>query len=1061
MKDAATVLETLKDFQRETVEYAFDRLWVADDRVKQFLVADEVGLGKTMVAKGVIAKAVEHLRETQRQVNVVYICSNGQIAQQNLSRLNVVGGQVERHADRLTLLPRAMRRMAENSVNFVSFTPGTSFHVTRGGGRYQERTLLYRMLDIAWDGELSRDDAWLRFFQGGMGYAQFVECLGWVAEDDVDHELCRHLGEQVETTFHDGGPSLRSTLEACRDEFREHEQTDRPVFGSLGIRRDHLIGQLRHLIATAAVAHLDPDIVILDEFQRFKDLIGDDGESPGQQLARKVFAGERTKVLLLSATPYKMYTLPDEPDGEDHYRDFIDTVRFLAGTDRASEVEYQLSAIRRCITSGSDRDAAVAAKEAVERELRRVMVRTERLSSTSDGDGMVVEKNLGGSALDVVDVRAWQRLNQIADHLRTNDPFEYWRSTPYSLNLMDRNGYRIRSRFHAAVEAGDTSLADLLRDAPGMLDWRDIQRYKAVDPNNAKLRGLQTDLVDSGASQAVWLPPSLPYYELGGVYADPRLRSFTKRLVFSAWNVVPKAIAVLLSYEAERQTASLTSAPRRYENRASGSLQWKLTSDQEQRPASLAVLSILYPHKVLADLGDPLQIAREHAAKGSGTLPSVEALRDVVRDRVGAKVADLPVGDPNQPTRRAEWYLAAPVLLDLAEGVDVTAIANQLRRVATGDDDDGSIVAHHFDAVTNLDPSHLGQPPDDLVEVLTDLAIGGPGVCALRTFNRVVAEGPSTPAAHVSDAFRVALGLRSTFNKPEVYAISRGADPDSDPGYWRRVLDHCIDGCLQSVLDEYAHVLVESEGLQDAAPQVRTARISGVMAEALSTRSATNPVDFITVVGTAPSATTHNMSSHIAARYGHAQTTDATTQRESTVRVAFNSPFRPFVLASTSAGQEGLDFHTYSHAVVHWNLPSNPVDLEQREGRVHRYKGHAVRKNVAFAHGSSAFASDEYDPWAAMFATAAETRDPEANDLVPFWVFAPEGGARIERYVPAQPLSREMQQYERLQRTVGAYRMVIGQPRQADLIRYVGDDADWLRIDLSPILGGHKVLGTD
>ena len=62
---------------------------------------------------------------------------------------------------------------------------------------------------------------------------------------------------------------------------------------------------------------------------------------------------------------------------------------------------------------------------------------------------------------------------------------------------------------------------------------------------------------------------------------------------------------------------------------------------------------------------------------------------------------------------------------------------------------------------------------------------------------------------------------------------------------------------------------------------------------------------------------------------------------------AYNSPFRPFVLASTSVGQEGLDFHTYSHAIVHWNLPSNPVDLEQREGRVHRYKGHAVRKNVA------------------------------------------------------------------------------------------------------------------
>ncbi|WP_019568605.1 hypothetical protein [Thioalkalivibrio sp. ALMg13-2] len=43
----------------------------------------------------------------------------------------------------------------------------------------------------------------------------------------------------------------------------------------------------------------------------------------------------------------------------------------------------------------------------------------------------------------------------------------------------------------------------------------------------------------------------------------------------------------------------------------------------------------------------------------------------------------------------------------------------------------------------------------------------------------------------------------------------------------------------------------------------------------------------------------------------------------------FNSPFRPFVLASTSVGQEGLDFHSWCHSVVHWNLPSNPVDMEQ------------------------------------------------------------------------------------------------------------------------------------
>jgi len=41
------------------------------------------------------------------------------------------------------------------------------------------------------------------------------------------------------------------------------------------------------------------------------------------------------------------------------------------------------------------------------------------------------------------------------------------------------------------------------------------------------------------------------------------------------------------------------------------------------------------------------------------------------------------------------------------------------------------------------------------------------------------------------------------------------------------------------------------------------------------------------------------------------QAQDDGAQRTDTVRTAFNSPFRPFVLASTSLGQEGLDFHPY------------------------------------------------------------------------------------------------------------------------------------------------------
>lgn len=120
---------------------------------------------------------------------------------------------------------------------------------------------------------------------------------------------------------------------------------------------------------------------------------------------------------------------------------------------------------------------------------------------------------------------------------------------------------------------------------------------------------------------------------------------------------------------------------------------------------------------------------------------------------------------------------------------------------------------------------------------------------------------------------------------------------------------------------------------------------------------------------------------------------------------------------------------------MHWNLPGNPVDLEQREGRVHRYKGHAVRRNVARRSAAAATGPGD-DPWQALFEAARDARLPHENDLVPYWVFT--GESVIELYVPALPLSKETAQYERLLRSVGAYRLLLGQPRQEDLLRGLG-----------------------
>ena len=69
--------------------------------------------------------------------------------------------------------------------------------------------------------------------------------------------------------------------------------------------------------------------------------------------------------------------------------------------------------------------------------------------------------------------------------------------------------------------------------------------------------------------------------------------------------------------------------------------------------------------------------------------------------------------------------------------------------------------------------------------------------------------------------------------------------------------------------------------------------------------------------------------------------------RPDEVRRSCNTPFWPHVLATTSVGQEGLDFQPRCSRVLHCDLSSNPLDLEQREGRVQRFAGLAVRRRLA------------------------------------------------------------------------------------------------------------------
>jgi hypothetical protein len=429
----------------------------------------------------------------------------------------------------------------------------------------------------------------------------------------------------------------------------------------------------------------------------------------------------------------------------------------------------------------------------------------------------------------------------------------------------------------------------------------------------------------------------------------------------------------------------------------------------------------------------------------------VSEVRQQVSERIKSAIEPLVrtiVTDSNTDRR---WYWLAPLLLDQQEFPEV--ISEWWGRIgsesawSSGNPSDG-FLSHSKLAWSTLNDDDLtiGTPPDDLIEVLTDLAIGGPAICALRALSAV----SGLPLSHeevLKGAALVSDSYRRFFNEAEVTAIIlRDAlmpdhhDRDADGSYWRTVLRYCTDAHMQAVLDEHVHTLRDWLGFSSFSDDSK--RIEAVIQfaakidAALSVRAAKFGVDIPDPQSRSTEPDRKTMRANFAAAYGQRADDEKGVNRNESLSAAFNSPFWPFVLVSTSIGQEGLDFHLWSHAVIHWNLPSNPVDLEQREGRVHRYKGHVVRKNIAETLAPHLPSDITGDIWEALFNMAAERRLSTESEMVPYWVY-PQGSAKIERHVPLLPFSRDASELPRLKNSLAAYRLAFGQPRQEDLVEFL------------------------
>lgn len=977
----------LQEFQKRTVRHVYARMFEGNQR--RFLVADEVGLGKTKVAKGVIAQAtIDQLHR-----NVLYLASSGHIVSQNLSKLKSKS-LVPQFFGSLCLLAEYIYR---NDVEgkLIGLTPIKDLRSDHFGS-VRERALLYRLLFPS-HRTLMSDPEVRKFFMGSR-----------VIPEVFDRYATGPLPKALRHAF---GQNLRvEIIERLRDPHlrKKHKRS--------------IVGELRAILAKCALQKLDPALVVVDEIQRFSDHLLKREPTPQVEylLGRPM--------LVLSATPYQPGDAADHA-GKDPHKGFIELVEFLNcdHPHRVIDVKDALSAMRAALLASEIHKSTLQkAVDDLGNHLLQFMVRTERPFDAH------VERLKVEAPVDARDLKALHQAMKLLEGTspsaknkqhRFAELVDLWKSAPYIVSALSRR-YVTGRDFAKAVRQRLPSPAaltssQLYREAP------------LLDPVHPRLRAMIRAMGDDAVHPRLWLPPTRPYVRNAGTTPDNKP---SKTLVFTSWGAAPPAIATALNLRIEprpgrekdlefsRATKSNSKGSPVRSVHAIGAPMWRFAEDSDPFDAVRRADGPLSPAKLVSKVRQQLV--------NSGSIKVSQAARP-------QNLVDLALGLNAHPAYPGISPQAASYLEP----------ARELMREVAGIDQA---------TVTRVQANELAE-----------IAVAAPGTCAYRALLRGIPALYQDRTALFGAAISIGNSITRLFQRPAAVAIV--GESNKKMPYWRQVLRFCLEHDLQSVLDEYVFLLVQDSseelagklayeiadtiqvalstvgGLQVARPKPNAKAPYGAAMYARALGEHDSPVD--------DNPTIKKRFNPLAAKL-----LGPKGRHLNPLLTAFNSPFPPFVLTTTSTGQEGLDMHRYCRRLVHWNIPSSPLALEQREGRVDRYLSLGVRTNIAklnFPHVELNATHPPAHPWQLLVAAAKAQTTGCGSILAPLWHFGE--GQPIKAIAVNIPFSREETAWERLLEEASWYRLVLGQPDPHALLNRLSNGSEsnrreivGVRLDLSP-----------
>lgn len=986
-----------KPFQQATVDAACVALR-GGNPLHRFLVADEVGLGKTVVAKEI----VRELSSTEKKFTVYYVTSGQKVGDQNkFELLRFLQDEDRRESlssiDRIGLIPFEQKTRAK--LRLYALTPKTSFSNSKRyyPGKAVERAFIGQLIDRIYP-EI-----------GPTFLSDYLKCGATIGWPSACNEACEQMHHVTKSFINAYGKALRCEFGTPgRRHILKAIANDPP---------GQTIGRMRKALAHAALQTAPPDLIIFDEFQSYREIFH--GRSQNQ-LLEKLLKNQKgkpqTPLLFLSATPYRIYAERWELGNHTQpHEELFKLIKLLAGNEVRKEAEINfrefgdlLHQIAR--SELPSRKALVSQarfrKCKLELLLKPIMSRTERRVSADDGS----KQKLSHEPIKRTDLKVYRNFIENVTQPHRARAIAYWMSVPLPTQALgDR--YQISRGINFPV----------VRNVPH-LKLSTCYRNPKEAWGNPKLRIFKS-LVPNAALALPWVLPSLQWWKPGGGWA--KVDQNPKMLIFSRFKATPQSVASLVSLDIEREYLGKSDAP--YVSA------WK-KKHLNPKPNQGTIHALFHPSPFLILNVDPL------AADAGATIGQIRKLvKQQITDALPASIKPKAPNARSAKRKMPTWEVLAAI--ERAKDTDTPNVFENTQRAWR------KTAGNHDSALSALIDQRQNHRTINWIsrrelDALVDMAMGSPGVVVGRALFRHHPDLLNFQKDHYLDLVRFCWRqFRTYLDNPIFWSILKGKDATE------KLQNASIHGCLEAVLDE--HFWTRSSKVRPDGLIVDLAKSVGVNVGTFGFRGIKKPARI-------------RIRCHVAVPFGgnesekqHPARISNKTRvaRSQEIREAFNTPFWPHVLATTSVGQEGLDFHNWCDSLGHWDLCSNPVDLEQREGRIQRFAGLSVRQVLAKRLGKKALEeapAQKSSPWISIAKEANESCS-DRSGLSPWWTIP---GMEFKRHIFSLQQSRDIDRFARLQNQRLLYRLALGQPDQEDLI-------DMLAIMSDEILNELRELSLD